>query len=146
MYGDPVSLDPARFKTVCDRSIAHNVFQGLVTFDNTAEPPFPIIPVLAQSYEVSEDGKMITFKLHKGIQFHHGYGEFTSEDVVFTVQRHLDPKGASWVKKQFEDVERIEAPDKYTVKIYLLHCPGVFLVRLTNSGGMTIIWTRPNSY
>jgi len=119
MYADPVSLDPARFKAVYDRTIANNVFQGLVTFDITANPPFPIVPVLAKNFEISKDAKIITFKLHEGVKFHHGYGDFTSEDVVFTFERHRDPKVASWVKKQFEDVERIEAPDKYTVKIYL---------------------------
>jgi peptide/nickel transport system substrate-binding protein len=116
---DPITLDPAKLRHGPDRIIAQNVFQGLVTFDYLAEPPYPIIPVLAKSYEVSRDAKMITFKLHKGVQFHHDYGELTSEDVVFSLQRHLDPKVASWAKSQLADVERIDAPDKYTVRIYL---------------------------
>jgi peptide/nickel transport system substrate-binding protein len=101
----------------------------LVTFDFTAKPPHPVVPVLAKSYEVSEDAKMITFRLRKGVQFHHGYGEFTSEDVVFNLKRHQDKKVASRARAQLTDVERIEAPDKYTVKIYLKDSSAFSLVR-----------------
>jgi peptide/nickel transport system substrate-binding protein len=96
-HSDPITLDHAKLRHGPDRSIAQNVFQGLLVYDYFAKAPYPIIPVLAKSYEVSRDAKMITFKLHKGVQFHH----------------------ASWAKSQLADVERIVAPDKYTVKIYL---------------------------
>lgn len=95
VVGDPVCLDPARAAHTPDLAVNYNVLQGLVAFDFTAEPPFPIILRLAKSYEVSKDGKIITFRLNRGVQFHHGYGEFTSEDVVFSLERHLDPKTAS---------------------------------------------------
>ncbi len=72
IYSDPVTLDPAKARHTPARSILYNIFQGLVAFDNTAEPPFPIIPVLAKSYKVSKDAKVITFELHKGVQFHRG--------------------------------------------------------------------------
>jgi len=62
---------------------------------------------------------VLTFTLHEGVQFHQGYGEMTSEDVVFSIMRHLDPKVASVAKSQVVDIEKIEAPDKYNVKIYL---------------------------
>jgi len=121
IVGDPVCFDPARASHTPDLAVNYNVLQGLVAFDFTAEPPFPIIPRLAKSYEVSKDGKTITFMLNRGVQFHHGYGEFTSEDVIFSLERHLDPKIASLAKNQMWDMDHIEAPDKYTVKIYLKH-------------------------
>ncbi len=116
---DMINMDPAYLHSTQDRLIGQQVYQGLVTFDVTVEPPFPIIPVLAKSYEVSKDAKTITFKLHTGVQFHHGYGEFTSEAVLFSLQRHLDPKTASRAKAELADVGRIEAVDKYTVRIHL---------------------------
>lgn len=119
LESDLVNLDPAKLTTSQDRTVAQQVFQGLVTFDTTAKPPYPVVPLLAESYEVSKDGKVITFKLRQGVQFHGGYGELTSEDVVFTIQRHLNPKVGSLAKSELEDVERVEAPDKYTVRIYL---------------------------
>ena len=119
VVGDPVTFYPARSSHTPESSVNQNVFQGLVTYDYDAKPPFPIVPVLAESYEVSSDVKKITFKLHKGVKFHHGYGEFTSEDVVFNMKRHLDPKVASLAMKQLNDLDRVEAPDKYTVVFYL---------------------------
>jgi peptide/nickel transport system substrate-binding protein len=119
VVGDLITTDPATVRHTPDRAVAHLVYQGLVTFDVTSGPPFPIVPVLAKSYKISQDGKMITFKIHKGVKFHHGFGELTSEDVVFTMERHRDPKVASWARKQYADVERIEAVDRYTIRIYL---------------------------
>jgi peptide/nickel transport system substrate-binding protein len=127
--GDPINLDPSQLTHTQDRLVAEQVFEGLLSFDYAANPPYPVIPVLAKSYEVSKDAKTITFKLQQGVQFHGGYGEMTSEDVVFTLQRHLDPKVASAAKQELEDVDRIEAPDKYTVKIYLKVSSGLSLLR-----------------
>lgn len=116
---DLVDLDPAHLSQTQDRIVAEQVYQGLVTFDLTGKTPYPIIPVLAKSYETSKDGRMITFSLRPGVQFHKGYGELTSEDVVFSLQRHLDPKVASAAREELSDVDRVEAPDKYTIKIHL---------------------------
>ncbi len=127
--GDPINLDPSQLTHTQDRLVAQQVYEGLVGFDYTANPPYPVIPELAKSYEVSKDAKTITFKLQQGVQFHGGYGELTSEDVVFSLQRHLDPKVASAAKQEMEDVDRIEAPDKYTVKISLKASSGLSLLR-----------------
>lgn len=116
---DPTNLDAAHLFYTQDQDIAENTYQGIVEFDLAQKPPFPIVPMLAEKYEVSDDAKTITFHLRKNVQFHRGYGEMTSEDVVFTLKRHMDPKTASRVRSQLEDIERIEAPDKYTVVIYL---------------------------
>ncbi len=63
IIGDPINLDPAHLSHTQDRIVSQHVYQGLVTFDLTQKPPFPVVPVLAKSYEVAKDGKMITFKL-----------------------------------------------------------------------------------
>jgi peptide/nickel transport system substrate-binding protein len=127
--GDPINLDPSQLTHTQDRLVAEQVFEGLLSFDYTANPPYPVIPVLAKSYEVSKDAKTITFKLQQGVQFHGGYGEMTSEDVVFSLQRHLDPGVASAAKQELEDMDRIEAPDKYTVKISLKSSSALSLLR-----------------
>lgn len=119
IYNDPLSLDPPTLSGSPERQVTLQIYQGLVGFDYNSEPPYPIVPVLAESYKVSEDGKMITFKLRKGVKFHHNYGELTAEDVSFSMQRHFDPKIASKVKGQLSDVDRIETPDQYTVQVYL---------------------------
>jgi peptide/nickel transport system substrate-binding protein len=119
IIGDPINIDPAHLSHTQDRIISQHVHQGLVTFDLTAKPPFPVVPVLAKSYDVSEDAKAITFKLHEGVPFHGGYGELTSEDVAFTLQRHLDKKTASRARSQLNDIAKVQTPDKYTVVVHL---------------------------
>lgn len=113
---DMVELDPATFRTTTDRLLGINIFSGLLTYKSgTAE----IEKDLAESYEISPDGKTITFKLRKGVKFHKGYGELTSSDVKFTIMRHLDPKVKSRDLVNFSIVDRVETPDKYTAKVFL---------------------------
>jgi peptide/nickel transport system substrate-binding protein len=127
--GDPINLDPSQLFHTQDRLIAQQVFEGLVSFDYTAAPPYPVVPVLAKTFELTDNSRTLTFKLREGVQFHGGFGEMTSEDVAFSLQRHLDPNIASAAKQELGPVERIEAPDKYTVTIYLKTSAGLSLLR-----------------
>lgn len=117
---DIIDVDPSRVNMSGDRTIIQNVYQGLVEFDySTNKVPLPLRPVLAEKYETSSDGGAITFTLRKGVQFHHGYGEFTSEDVKFSILRHKDPKTKSNVREMFEIVTAVETPNKYTARVML---------------------------
>ena len=79
-----------------------------------------IIPDLAHSWEISEDGKTYTFFLRKGVEFHDG-AELTSEDVKATFDRiRKPPQGISIPRSVlFRAVSEIVAPDKYTVQFKL---------------------------
>jgi peptide/nickel transport system substrate-binding protein/oligopeptide transport system substrate-binding protein len=85
--GDPATLDPARINDVYSRSVAQQIFDGLVTFDQT----LAIMPALAQYWKASRDGLTWTFTLRKGVRFHHGR-EVVADDVVFSLTRILDPR------------------------------------------------------
>jgi len=117
MAADFVNLDPAYVHTAADHFIAGQVMECLVQFDWSAEPPYPVKPRIAKSYEVSEDGREIVFKLNTGIQFHGGYGELTSEDVAYTMRRNMDPEVASMAGPQFSEVEDVTVLDRYTLKV-----------------------------
>ena len=91
---DITTLDPCYSFRLQDKLVLTKIFEGMVTFDLTDKPPFPVVLQLAESYDISKDAKTLTFKLRKGVQFHHGYGELTSEDVVFTYQRQLSDPAA----------------------------------------------------
>lgn len=116
---DPVTLEPAAINNWPDRVVAQNIFQGLVQFDYTANPPFPMKPVLAKSYSIEDNGKAIVFELRQGVMFHKGFGELTADDVVFSMERHRDPKLASRARTEYADVEKVEALGKYRVRVVL---------------------------
>jgi len=71
----------------------------------------------AESVEVSEDGKTVTFKLKEGIQFHEGYGELTAEDVKFSYERIIDPENESPYKSSWETLDHVEVTGKYSGKL-----------------------------
>jgi peptide/nickel transport system substrate-binding protein/oligopeptide transport system substrate-binding protein len=84
---EPATLDPARISDVYSRSVAEQLFDGLVRFDQT----LTISPGLAQHWRSSRDGLTWTFTLRSGVRFHHGR-EVTADDVVFSLSRLLDPR------------------------------------------------------
>jgi ABC-type transport system substrate-binding protein len=84
---DPATLDPARTSDIYSGSVAEQIFDGLVRFDQTLS----VVPALAQFWTASRDGLVWTFKLRQGVRFHHGRA-VTAEDVVYSLTRLLDPR------------------------------------------------------
>jgi peptide/nickel transport system substrate-binding protein len=93
-------------------------------FDNLIRrDPFDsgnIIPDLAHSWEIAEDGKTYTFFLRKDVQFHDG-AELTAEDVKATFDRIAKPPSGISIPRSilFKSVSEISARDKYTVEFKL---------------------------
>jgi len=127
-YDDPAGFDPATVFRVENETIVFNIFSGLTTYESkTGE----ILPDLAESWE-SEDNTKWTFKLREGVQWQKGYGEFTSEDVLYTYERNMDPQTASPYATDLANIKSVTAPDAYTV-VYELHKPdGNFLHVVAN--------------
>ncbi|MGQ9532759.1 MAG: ABC transporter substrate-binding protein, partial [Desulfotomaculales bacterium] len=100
-------------------------FNGLVRFDENLN----VVPDLAESWEISPDGKTYTFRLRKGVKWHDGR-EFTAADVKFTYEKIMDPDVASPLKPHFEFVESIEVADDHTLTIRLSEPYAPFLERL----------------
>jgi len=72
------------------------------------------IPALAMKWEHSADFKDWTFHLRKGVQFHHGFGEFTSADVVHNHALLLRKDSTATLRPLWRTVEKVDTPDKYT--------------------------------
>ncbi len=85
------------------------VFNGLVRYDKNLK----LEGELAESWEVSPDGKRITFHLRKGVRWHDG-APFTSDDVMFTYQRMIDPRTPTAYGEDFRQVKRATAPGPHT--------------------------------
>jgi len=140
--GDLKSLDPHRATTTVDRSTVDPMFNGLVRY-----PPgnqVNVEPDLAESWTVSADKKVWTFKLRKGVFFHpfpgnpNGY-EMTSEDVVYSFKRAASPDTSTYAVDytglNFESV------DPYTVKITIEKpvSDTLFLAKVANYAGGFIV-------
>jgi len=85
------------------------VFNGLVRYDKNVK----LEGELAESWEVAPDGKKITFRLRKGVKWHDNVA-FTSEDVMFTYRKMIDPKTPTAYAEDFRQVRRASNPDPYT--------------------------------
>ena len=115
---DPLGLDPALVDDNDSGKITCNIYEGLLRFkDSNTE----VEPLLAESYEISDDGLSYTFKLRQNIKFHDGT-PFNAEAVKFNIDRqmpeNLVPK-MSYAGLVYGDVKNTEVLDEYTVRINL---------------------------
>jgi peptide/nickel transport system substrate-binding protein len=132
---DAGRLDPHLSATTPDKALFDWMFNGLVRMKQGTMNPETIEGDLAESWKSTPDGKVWTFNLRKGVQCHHGYGEFTSEDVVYSLARSADPKRSAF-SSDFKDFDKVEAVDKYTVRITLKNqVPSLLGLLINYQGG-----------
>jgi peptide/nickel transport system substrate-binding protein len=90
-----------------------NAYETLTRYDDTLQPR----PVLAESWDLSTDGKQIKVNLRRGVRFHDGR-EFTSDDVKYSLLRVRDPRLAALagqLASQSAWWTSVDTPDKYTI-------------------------------
>ena len=142
--GSPEGFDPALYTagTTFDAS-SHPIYNHLTEFVvGTTE----VEPGLAESWEISEDGKTVTFKLREGVHFHSNdqftpTRDFNADDVIFTFDRQGNPdnpynqvSGGTWEyysSMSMPDlVESIEKVDDYTVRFNLTRPEAPFIANM----------------
>ncbi|MEL7650200.1 MAG: ABC transporter substrate-binding protein [Sedimentibacter sp.] len=141
---NPATLDPQKTSEYYREPL--NIYDRLVeavTVDGKPE----LVPGLAESWDVSEDGLVYTFHLAKNVKFHNGE-PFTADDVVFTIDRMMNPntaamntdffdmiKGATEVfEGKAEHVEGVKAVDDNTLEITLEEPFAPFLANIATPG------------
>ena len=127
------TLDPYQATDLLSRTVAKSFYEGLYSFDKNLKP----VPQLAESYEVSEDGLVYTFKLRDGVKFHDGT-DFTAEAVKLNFERVLNPDNHLSRRSFFNFIDRIEVVDRLHVKFVLSRRTPGFLQRLANGSGQMI--------
>lgn len=137
---EPKSLDPAAVTAVNDFRILVNLYEGLLKYrPGTLE----VAPGLAESWEVSEDGTVYTFKLRPGVTFHDGT-PLNAEAVKFNFDRMLDDThpfhdtGPFPLSFFFSAVQSTEAVDELTVKFTLNEPYAPFLSNLAYPTGLIV--------
>ncbi|HUW23249.1 MAG TPA: ABC transporter substrate-binding protein, partial [bacterium] len=110
--GDASYLNPILASDSASGDINGYVYNGLVKYDKNLK----LIGELAESWDISEDGLVITFHLHKNVNWHDGE-PFTSEDVKFTYEKLVNPNTRTPYASDYLMIDRLEIVDPYTVKI-----------------------------
>ena len=123
--GSPRFVNPLLAITDADRDLSKLAYAGLMGVSGSGT----LVPVLAQSYAVSEDGKTYTFTIKKGAKFSDGT-PVTAADVVFTVEKAQDPGLKSPEYANWSGVG-VEAVDERTVRFSLTKPYAPFLGETT---------------
>ncbi len=109
-----------------------NIFDRLIEAETTSPGQSALVPGLAESWDVSDDGLVFTFHLRQGVLFHDG-AELTSDDVVYAFDRMLNPATTALgtdildfvagaqerLDGTSESASGLKALDKYTVQVTL---------------------------
>jgi ABC-type transport system substrate-binding protein len=120
--GDADKLDPADVTDGESTARTDSIFEGLVEYK---EGSADIQPCLATTWDITPDGKNMTFHLREGVKFHDNT-TFNADAVVFSFERQYNTshpyfqygEWAYW-GYMFSDIQKVEKIDDYTVKIIL---------------------------
>ncbi|OPY86468.1 MAG: Oligopeptide-binding protein AppA precursor [Syntrophus sp. PtaU1.Bin208] len=110
--GDASNLIPLLSSDSTSHDIAGLIYNGLVKYDKNLK----ITGDLAESWDISPDGLIITFHLRPNVRWHDGH-PFSAEDVVFTYQLTIDPKTPTAYAGDFLKVKKAEALDAHTFRV-----------------------------
>ena len=130
---DPPELDPHLTSSNASRTVLHNIFATLVEVDEELQ----VVPELAESWEVSDDGLVYTFNLRQDVVFHDGT-PFDADAVLYNFERMLDPDFGSPRAGELVFVDEVTAVDDYTVQVTLSQPFAAFLPALASWSGMMV--------
>lgn len=99
VVGTPRFINPVLAVTAADQDLTTLVYSGLMTLDRNGE----IVPDIAESVEVSEDGLVYAVTLRDGVTFHDD-APLLTDDVIFTVSRVQDPATKSPIRASWEGI------------------------------------------
>jgi len=112
LLGDASYLNPVLASDSASGAINGLVYNGLVKYNKDIK----LVPDLASSFSVSNDGLIIIFKLRKNVYWHDGV-QFTAGDVKFTYEKLVDPKVKTPYSSDYLLVKEVKIIDKFTIKI-----------------------------
>lgn len=134
--GEPPTLDLHWTTAEITQAITLNIYEGLFTMNSKLE----VLPMLVDRWTVSQDRRVYTFVLRRGIRFHDGT-DLTAEDVMASLTRwgRVSLSG----RRTFVFVESLTSPEPHTVVIRLKEPYGLLLVELGNySAPAAVIYPR----
>ena len=123
---EPPNLDPTGGAAQAIDSVLYsNVFEGLTRFEGDGA----VVPGLAKSWDISDDGTVYTFNLNSGVSFHDGT-DMDAEDVKFSLDRARAEDSTNAQKRLFSGITDVTVVDPMTVKVTLDQPNGSFLFNM----------------
>ena len=129
---DPDILDPSLARTYVGRIVFSAICDKLFDFDDKLN----IVPQLALSYDIADDGQAVTIKLRPNVKFHDGE-PFDAEAAKFSLERHLNFPG-SFRKPELASLDHVEVVDPLTIKLVLKAPFSPLIAQLTDRAGMMV--------
>jgi peptide/nickel transport system substrate-binding protein len=137
------STDPGTNRDANTDGVVAHMVEGLVAFKEDTS----VGPMLAERWDISRDGRAYTFHLRQGVKFHNG-ATLTSDDVVWSFKRYLDPATGWRCLSEFDGhgyakIVAVEAPDPQTVIVRLDQPTALLLATLARPDcGQTAVLHR----
>jgi glutathione transport system substrate-binding protein len=135
------TTDPYDANDTLSQAMAKSFYEGLYGFDKDMK----MIPVLAESYAVSQNGLVYTVKLRKGIKFHDGT-DFKAEAVKANFDRVTNPDNKLKRYGLYNNIAKTEVVDDYTARITLKTAFSAFINNLAHPSGVMISPTALAKY
>ncbi|MEQ9618727.1 MAG: peptide-binding protein [Deltaproteobacteria bacterium] len=134
LSAEPGTLNPVTATDAYESIINNgNVYETLIERDTET---LELKPLLAESWEISDDKLTFTFKIREGIKWQDGV-PFTSEDVVFSYETIMNPKvDAPQLRSYYQEIRDVRAIDEHTVKFTYAR---PYFLALEFCGGMPIV-------
>lgn len=131
----PKTLDPIKYTGVYESSVIQNVADTLVMYNQDLTE---IVPNLATSWTVSEDGNIYTFKLREDVYFQEGKfqdgRQMVAEDVAYSLNRSAQESAL----KRLGSLEKAEVVGEFEVECTLKGPDSSFLTTLTDAGNVIV--------
>lgn len=133
--GEPPTLDEHQTTAGITAEIGYNMYETLFTYD----PQYQPIPMLAESYTVSEDKLTQTIVLRQGVPFHNGE-VMTADDVIASINRWGQISGVG--KRIMEATNEVAKVDDHTVEFRLKRPYGTIPVALAHNTQACVIYPK----
>ncbi len=133
LQAEPDTLNPIVATDAYEREANLYVMEQLV-----AQNPRTLQydPMLAESWEETEDHLSYTFHLRKDVKWHNGQS-FTADDVIYSYNTIMNPQvRCAHIRNYFNDVEKLEKLDDYTIRFVMAN---PFYTAFESVGGMPIV-------
>lgn len=135
-YWEPTSIDPCHSLSGALACVTRNVYEGLVRFNGSGTTEDDILPSLATSWQLSDDGKTWRFDLRQGVKFHDGT-PFNASAAKFGIDRMLAYKGGP--SGFFTQIDHVDVVDNYIINIALTTPSATILKHLATFFGYCFV-------